>query len=753
MGVVVGIDLGTSNSAVATKGISIRILKNKEGEELTPSSVTFLPEKSGGETLVGRPSVHMSKQHPESTVRSIKRLMGHEYEDRQVQEMLHLGKFAYPLVTDSSEPGSIRVALHGQLHSPESISAAILNKLVVDSQEQLGAEVTQAVVTVPAYFSDRQKFATRAACVQAGLTLLRLLPEPTAAALSFGLGELEVEQNKTVMVFDLGGGTFDVSILNIAGRQFLEVTKGGDMWLGGDDIDQLLLQKCLSETEKVNPGFKAQEAVAALDSESKARFLLELKEACERAKIKLSTASEAAVEVYGLLKDPKTSQLIDIDVEITRDNLNTLLGPMNERLKTITTQTLQDVGYETDFIDTVVMVGGSSAIPLFQETMGAIFGKEKVLVHPRPMLAIAEGAAIMAHKLASKEDTPGSDTIEDMLHSSSHSYYLQLAEGKRVLLMERNASLPHVHEELLEFQHKEQKLARLRVLNEVDGLLETVGEMWLYADGDAPTRTTKESSKMSFHLKFEIDEDNIIRLSTEAKPTKLGSDSTTKVIQENTISRGGLAVKLRNEMESILAQAHLRYGHYYSLSLLQLSKIPSRSIVEMTNPFTGILIESGKTKAIQQVETLRQLSFQEEIFYRNLYETRVLFDLIASDLSLTQKKELESLLLEAESELHAFTDAKKYIDKMYDLMNYTDSEFDFEIMAAINFIAKSDGKFSKDASKLEYLIKTYTQNKSQNKTEAATTARISIENILSNYSSVDVKVPETFHRDVVQATL
>ena len=749
MSIVVGIDLGTSNSVVATKGMSVRVLKNKEGDDLTPSSVTFLPPAFGGDILVGRPSIHMAKQHPESTVRSIKRLMGHEFEDSQIASIIAAGKLTYPLITEPSEPGSIRVKLHGKTHSPEEISSYILKKVLHDAGELVEGEIDRAVVTVPAYFSDRQKFATRAACQQAGIKLLRLLSEPTAAALSFGLGEMDADESKAVMVFDLGGGTFDVSILNIANGQFLEVSKGGDMWLGGDDVDQLLMEKCLKETERANPDFNAQESIASLSAESKARFLLELKESCEKAKIKLSTQTSAAVEVYGLKTTTGSAKAVDVDVEISREELNTLLAPLAERLKIITMETLQGIGYEIELIDTVVMVGGSSAIPLFQDTMKKLFGENKVRVHPRPMLAIAEGAAIMAHKLASKNETAVAvqNDVQGILHSASHSYYLQLAEGKRTLLMERNSPLPYVHEEVLEFQHEAQKLARFRVLNEVDGLLETVGEMWLYRDGDEPVEEFSSHKKISVKLKFEIDEDNIITLNV----TSLQEGAFAG--KENTISRGGLAVKLRNDVEEILTQAHVHNGAGRGSALLQLSKIPNRTIAEMTNPYTGVLSASQKQLATLQVEVLRQLSQEKRNCFSVIFDAKALLDLIGSELSPERKKTFENLIDDAKKEMQMFTNAKSYTAAASKLLDYLNETFKPEIISVLSFIISSQNRFANDVAKLQKLVKEFTARERLKDTNGLKATSSAIWDILYQYTSEAVAQSQTFHRDVVRANI
>jgi molecular chaperone DnaK len=204
--------------------------------------------------------------------------MGRDFHDLEVQYIIKNNVVSYKIVNDPKEPDSIRVALLDNLYTPEAVSSVILKKLINDSKLDLGGEIEQAVVTVPAYFSDRQKFATRAACQQAGLKLLRLLSEPTAAALSFGLKNINSQDLKTIMVFDLGGGTFDISVLSLAGGSFMEITKGGDMWLGGDNIDQMLVDHVFKQVEKTLNGTSIHDLINKLSYIDQLHFLIEIKE-------------------------------------------------------------------------------------------------------------------------------------------------------------------------------------------------------------------------------------------------------------------------------------------------------------------------------------------------------------------------------------------------------------------------------------------------------------------------------------------
>ena len=596
MGMTIGIDLGTTNSVTCIKKIKVSSIRNAEGEELTPSCVTAVPHSDGTsfDLIVGRHSRDLLKQYPEQTILSVKRLMGRDFEDAEVQSIINNNGANYLITTDASEPGSIRIPLSGKAHTPEMISGIILSKLIRDGEAELQGKIDQAVVTVPAYFSDRQKFATRAACDYAGIKLLRLLPEPTAAALSFGIGELDKDEARTIMVFDLGGGTFDISVLSFAGGSFMEITKGGDMWLGGDNIDQLLVNHIFSCAEAAANCSSITTLLDRLSPADKARFLVEIKEKAEAAKIELSTQESVSVEMFGLLKD-ENSQLIDIDVTITQAEFAQLIQPIVERVSEIAEQILHEIRFEPELIDTVLLVGGSSLGPAIQDALKQMFGKDKVKVHPRPMLAIAEGAALMASKMMTQDNAESSFT---MMHSTAHDYYLQLAGGKKHLLVARNTPLPVVVEEKLTFSHSTQSLARLRVFNEVEGVLDTVGELWFHKKVNAAF-TPENEKPTELMLRFSVDEDNIITM----KAWSLGNEEQSIEAQ---IARGGLAAKLYNDLESTLSfiVANCTNGSIEEDALV-LSRVVVATILSASDPLTGETCTEQKQKAQRQINTLK----------------------------------------------------------------------------------------------------------------------------------------------------
>ena len=699
MGIAVGIDLGTTNSVTCSKKINVFTILNAEGEELTPSCVTAVPhsENSSFDFIVGRHSRDLLKQYPEQTITSVKRLMGRDFEDTEVQSIIKDYRASYPIVTDASEPGSIRLPFGGKMQTPEMISGMILNKLIKDGEVDLQGNIDQAVVTIPAYFSDRQKFATRAACDYAGIKLLRLLPEPTAAVLSFGLQELGENESRTVMVFDLGGGTFDVSVLSIAGGSFMEVTKGGDMWLGGDNIDNLLVDHIFSCAQKAANSKPITELIEALSPADKARFLVEVKEKAEAAKIALSSEADATIEMFGLLKDEKNN-LIDIDVTITREEMAQLLIPVARRVSAIAQQILHEIRFEPELIDTVLMVGGSSLIPAIQDELKALFGSEKVIIHPRPMLAVAEGAALMAAKITSQENA-NEEISFSMMHSTAHDYYLQLADGKRHLLVARNTPLPVSVEEKFSFSHEDQRLARLRVFNEVEGVLDTVGELWFHKEDYSVHSADETTQTQELMMRFSVDENNIITMKAWALKNE-------DLCVETKIARGGLAAKLYNDLEQTLSSivANSRSATV-ELDALRLSRHVVSTIHSASDPITGETHVEEKQKAQRQINTLKNCQ-QKDIAPLSRY-----------DFALLAQKTSEHILTEAENlQLsHIIQAYKQALEDLDDVTKFENLKKDLEGFYENTPIV---GDLARAESAAEFLTKNYASDAKQIRKQA-----------------------------------
>jgi len=693
-GITIGIDLGTTNSVACIKKVTATAIANAEGDMLTPSCVTAVPEHDGTsfEIIVGRASKNILKQYPEQTITSVKRLMGRDFDEPEVQSILLENKVAYSIITDPSEPSSIRIPFAGENRTPENISGFILKKIIFDVEKTLQANVENVVVTVPAYFSDRQKFATRAACHYAGVNLLRLLPEPAAAALSFGIQDAGEEDAQTIMLFDLGGGTFDISVLSFSGGHFMEITKGGDMWLGGDNVDQLIMNhvfECAQQEAQCKP---IPELLEQLSKAEKASFLVEIKEKAENAKIELSSQPSATIEMFGLLKD-ESNQCIDIDVTLTRETFDSLLEPMVQRVSKLAAQLLHEIRFEPELIDKVLLVGGTSLIPAIQEALKRLFGEDKVMLHPRPMLAVAEGAALMASNMISLPQQNDETTSFHMLHTASHDYYLQLADGKKHLLLKRNSPLPAKIEQKLTFSHHEQQLARLRVFNEADGILDTVGEIWFHRQQKLLSSVPKKPAEIV--LQFSVDEDNIITM-------KAWSLKNEQNCVESQIARGGLSAKLFQDLETTLSSVvSTSQDLTIELDTIHLSRQIVSNILLASDPNTGETNLEFKQKAQRQIETLKNLSIQELTPLSHYNFAKLAYTEAEPYMDTELSIKFNTLLLRYQEALTALDNADLFIELDEELDDlYKDHPYLLDLAHAFDAAASMDEFDKKTANKL-----------------------------------------------------
>src|SRR3989440_7409540 len=373
MAKVIGIDLGTTNSVVAVvEGGDPTVIANQEGSRLTPSVVAFTKE---GETLVGQVAKRQAITNPDNTIFSIKRFMG-----RRFDEVLQEAKLV-PYKIIKAQNGDVRIEARGKEYAPPEISALVLRKLKEAAEAYLGEKVTQAVITVPAYFNDSQRQATKDAGAIAGLEVLRIVNEPTAAALAYGLDKQNKEE--TIAVYDLGGGTFDISILTV-GEGVLEVkATNGDTFLGGDDFDQRVIDWIVDEFRKDQ----------GIDLRQDRMALQRLKEAAEKAKIELSSAQTTEINLPFITADASGPK--HLSLSLSRAKLEQLTGDLIDRTKGPVQQALKDAGVEARSIDEVVLVGGQTRMPAVQQLVRDMFGKEPHKgVNPDEVVAV--GAAIQA---------------------------------------------------------------------------------------------------------------------------------------------------------------------------------------------------------------------------------------------------------------------------------------------------------------------------------------------------------------------
>merc|ERR1711939_1228650 len=374
MSKVIGIDLGTTNSCVSImEGTQPKVLENSEGARTTPSVIAFTNEE---EKLVGQPAKRQAVTNPENTIFAVKRLIGRNFEDPSVKKDIQTS----PFKIINSDGGDAWIESQGKKYSPSQISAFVLQKMKETAEKYLGQEVTKAVITVPAYFNDAQRQATKDAGKIAGLEVLRIINEPTAASLSYGLDK---KDNETILVFDLGGGTFDVSILEVGDGVFEVLATSGDTQLGGDDFDEKIVQWLIKE-------FKDQEGI---DLTQDSQALQRLTEAAEKAKIELSTLTQSSINL------PFISVTADgpkhLEKDLTRTKFEELCSDLIERCKTPIEMSLKDAELTPAAIDQNVLVGGSTRIPSVQTLVEKLLGKTpNQSVTPDEVVAV--GAAVQA---------------------------------------------------------------------------------------------------------------------------------------------------------------------------------------------------------------------------------------------------------------------------------------------------------------------------------------------------------------------
>jgi molecular chaperone DnaK len=639
----IGIDLGTTNSAAAIKKVRVEVLKNAEGELITPSCVTVrkrLMRKP--EFIVGRHALEWLRQEPEQTITAVKRLIGRNFHDPEVQELIASGRFRCRLSAHShGSRNSIAIQAGGREFSPEEISAQILVKIKADAERVLGDTVETAVITVPAYFNDKQKHATRAAAALAGLKVSRLLPEPTAAAISFGVDQVSGDEGKTVLVFDFGGGTLDLSLLAISGGQIIEMAKGGDMWMGGEDIDNLLVVHALRETaaREGMDDVRLRALIGRMEPGQRSRFLAELKLAAEKAKIALSDNPEVFLAVLGLLTDEDGDPL-NIEAEFCREQIEELMAPMLTAMLKLVRSLLAEAHFTKDLIDHVLLVGGSSRIPCVADALRQEFGAEKVLLHERPMLAVAEGAAILSHRLADTQECPacGKETgqhepvcphcgfdlaqhtaeqgLVDIVHAAAHDYFIRLENDQRFLLIRKNTPLPCSSTEVFHLVDAEQELVHMQFYNVVNGREESIGDLWLGIDHDmfsADSKTVSPDAPPRVAVTLDIDESNLVsvRAALVGRP---------EVKVAGTLSRGKADEKLFLLLERTISEADQKgYSTYTVADLLCRARSIIRLIQQVVDERSGEVNESLCQQIEEKISKAVKIAEAEEAPLTRIY--------------------------------------------------------------------------------------------------------------------------------------
>ncbi|EJC62307.1 molecular chaperone DnaK [Alcaligenes ammonioxydans] len=568
MGKIIGIDLGTTNSCVSVlDGDQVRIIENAEGGRTTPSIVAYMQD---GEILVGAPAKRQAVTNPANTIFAVKRLIGRKFTEKAVQtDIEHV-----PYTIVAADNGDAWVEAQGKKMAPQQVSADILRKMKKTAEDYLGEEVTEAVITVPAYFNDSQRQATKDAGRIAGLDVKRIINEPTAAALAFGLDKADKGDRK-IAVYDLGGGTFDVSIIEIADidgeKQFEVLSTNGDTFLGGEDFDKRIIDYIIAEFKKES-GVDLSKDVLALQR---------LKESAEKAKIELSSTQQTEINLPYITADASGPK--HLNLKITRAKLEALVEDLIERTIEPCRVAIKDAGVKVSEIDDVILVGGMSRMPKVQERVKEFFGRD-----PRkdinPDEAVAAGAAIQGSVLS------GDRTDVLLLDVTPLSLGIETLGGVMTKMIQKNTTIPTRHSQVFSTADDNQPAVTIKVFQgerEIAAGNKALGEFNL--EGIPPAARGLPQIEVT----FDIDANGILHVSAKDKGTGKENKITIK-------ANSGLSDE---EIERMVKDAEINAAEDHRIAELAVARNQAEALIHSTRKSLtdyGDKLEAAEKEAIEK---------------------------------------------------------------------------------------------------------------------------------------------------------